>query len=329
MFIQVRNVNEALHKAIRIFTDMDTPANWEETRNGRALSVRGPVITEFSSPWERVLWDAHRDCNPFFHLFESLWMLAGRNDLAYIWQFLKKFEDFSDDGKTLNGAYGYRWRHHFGYDQLRECIDELRRNPRSRRVVLQMWDGRSDLINTTSKDLPCNMAVKFEFRLGYVDMQVYNRSNDVLLGAYGANAVHMSFLQEYVALCVGAAPGRYWQVSGNYHVYETDWRKKIRMGGKLDEDRYRVNSVEFMPLGRLMQSEEDLYSEILAFTNSDVDGYKNNKFLFQICHRLYDAWQWWNGGERARALVIVQNIEHQTNDWVTACRLWMERRVLK
>jgi hypothetical protein len=52
-----------------------------------------------------------------------------------------------------------------------------------------------------------------------LDMTVINRSNDMLLGALGANYVHFSFLQEYVALAAGFAVGRYNQISNNLHLY--------------------------------------------------------------------------------------------------------------
>jgi hypothetical protein len=52
-------------------------------------------------------------------------------------------------------------------------------------------------------------------------MLVSNRSNDMLWGAYGANAVHMAFLMEYVADQSGLSPGVYTQVSDSFHVYTT------------------------------------------------------------------------------------------------------------
>jgi hypothetical protein len=52
-------------------------------------------------------------------------------------------------------------------------------------------------------------------------MTVFCRSNDLIWGAYGANAVHMSILQEYVACGLARPVGHYWQVSNNYHVYES------------------------------------------------------------------------------------------------------------
>src|SRR5690606_5311325 len=158
----------------------------------------------------RVLFNPERDCNPFFHLFEAMWMLAGRNDLAPLQYFVSTFGQFSDDGKTLNGAYGYRWRNaesshevineDYGglgtvpgievdrVDQLNVIIEELRKNPDSRRCVLQMWNVQDDLMKISkSADVCCNTNCYFLITDGKLDMTVCNRSNDMVLGMLGAN----------------------------------------------------------------------------------------------------------------------------------------------
>jgi thymidylate synthase len=80
-------------------------------------------------------------------------MLAGSKDLKWIAHFNRNMESFSDNGKTINGAYGYRWRLYFGKDQLRQVVDMLRKNPADRRAVITMWDATYDL-NSPSKDVP-------------------------------------------------------------------------------------------------------------------------------------------------------------------------------
>jgi thymidylate synthase len=69
------------------------------------------------------------------------------------------------------------------------------------------------------KDVPCNTNAFFRVTNGKLDMMVNCRSNDIFWGAYGANAVHFSFLQEYVASSIGVEVGRYWQNSFNFHAY--------------------------------------------------------------------------------------------------------------
>jgi hypothetical protein len=165
-----------------------------------------------------VFWP-ERDANPFFHLLEALWMLDGRNDVAFPASILPSIAQFSDDGKVFHGAYGHRWRRHFGIDQLLSIARMLNANPDDRQAVLSMWDTNDDF-GRVGKDLPCNThAYLSRDENGALDLMVCNRSNDSVWGALGANCVHFSVMQEFVAGVIGCTVGRYWQVSSNMHLY--------------------------------------------------------------------------------------------------------------
>jgi len=215
MEITVRNVNQALSEAFWRLKALALKP--EPTRNGPALVFPEMVVTTYRYPQERVLFFAGRDANPIFHLMESIWILAGRRDVAFLQNFNSTIGRFSDDGEVFNAAYGYRIRRHFGHDQLDEVIKLLRRDPETRQAVIQIWD-EADLTRRT-KDKACNTQVLFDTRGGRLNMTVFNRSNDLWWGAYGANAVHFSILQEFVACAVGMRMGVYRQVSNNLHLY--------------------------------------------------------------------------------------------------------------
>jgi hypothetical protein len=218
--IKVRNVSQALVEGALKLKSLGVERN---SRNGKVLVLPGPLATTYRAPQERVLFDPRRDANPFFHFMEALWMIHGGRDVAWPLQFNSKFGSYSDDGVVFNGAYGHRWRHHFGADQLRSIINSLRENPDCRRQVLSMWDGSRDL-GSQSKDIPCNLSATLQIGVtGALDMMVSNRSNDLIWGAYGANAVHFSMLQEFLAAAIGVPVGTYTQVSANTHVYEPHW----------------------------------------------------------------------------------------------------------
>jgi thymidylate synthase len=227
----VRNVNIALRQLMA----MSQYSNqWRSVspRGMETMEYRGTFITEYEYPCERVLFSAVRDANPFFHFMEALWIMDGRDDVAFLNQFNSNISTFSDDGKTFNAPYGYRLRKHFQrvefmgssvgdvetIDQIEELIDLLQREPDTRRAVLCLWDPLKDL-NRDSRDIPCNDLVTFKLRDGVLDMTVMNRSNDAMWGAYGANAVQFSTLQEFIASAVGAEVGVYRQISDSFHVY--------------------------------------------------------------------------------------------------------------
>lgn len=215
MEITARNVNQAFSDIFwRLKTGRYEP---EQTRNGPALVIPEPVITTYLYPQERVLFHKGRDANPIFHCLEAIWMLAGRRDVAFLQMFNSKIGQYSDDGKLFNAAYGYRWRKHFGFDQLESVIQILRKDPKTRQAVIQMWD-QDDLVKKT-KDKACNTQVVFDTRGNRLNMTVFNRSNDIWYGAYGANAVHFSMLQEFVSSAINMRIGHYRQISNNLHLY--------------------------------------------------------------------------------------------------------------
>ena len=72
--IHARNVNDAVVKGAEL---LKAGGLTQDSRAGGTLEYPEPVCTVYERPLERVLFDAIRDANPFFHLMEALWMLAG------------------------------------------------------------------------------------------------------------------------------------------------------------------------------------------------------------------------------------------------------------
>jgi thymidylate synthase len=224
--LRVRNVHEALPRGIKYLLQEGIH---RDSRNGPVLVAPEPVSTVYEHPLENVVFWPERDCNPFFHIYESLWMLAGRNDAAGPARYAKQMATYSDDGQTLHGAYGYRWRKSFSIfqgwneamntDQLEIIANTLKNNHEDRRSVLQMWSPTIDL-GQGGKDLPCNLTATFQRDSdNRLNLVVFCRSNDIIWGAYGANAVHFSFLLEYMARWIECQVGTYTQISVNYHAY--------------------------------------------------------------------------------------------------------------
>lgn len=223
--ISVRNVHEALPTTAFLMLEH---ATMETSRNGPVAVFPNPVSIAYGRPWERVLYWHERDANPYMHFFEALWMLAGRDDVEFPATYAKQLRAYSDDGKTLHGAYGRRWRTHFNLDQLEWAIRRLRSDANDRRVVISHWDANIDpaKANNDGKDVPCNTQLYLAIRNGQLCMQVLCRSNDLYWGCLGANAVHFAFLQEYVAQSLGVPIGWYFQTAFNLHWYD-DFHQKV------------------------------------------------------------------------------------------------------
>jgi len=76
--LDVTNVHDALPRALKL---LDVEGVQRGSRNGPVL-IGPSVTTIYNRPTDRVIFWPQRDANPFFHLYESLWMLAGRRDVA-------------------------------------------------------------------------------------------------------------------------------------------------------------------------------------------------------------------------------------------------------
>lgn len=340
--ITARNAHQALPEALY---QLDVKGVSRDSRNGKVRMFPEPVTTTYLKPLERVVFWAVRDCNPFFHLYESAWMLAGRNDVAGVARYVKRMATFSDDGETLHGAYGHRWRYRFGLDQLDIIIKTLKGNPDDRRCVLQMWDARSDL-GLLGKDVPCNVEAVFQItHEGKLDMTVFNRSNDIIWGAYGANAVHFGYLLEYVACGVGCPAGAYRQVSCNFHAYEDVLAKVNCLIDEVphyptngvfplcpySDNAVRGSEIPLVGIDRGLWDKELSY--VLAIQPSSLQHVGvgvTDPWINTVLIPVMRAWEAYKGGtnrlEAAQeALQIVRGCA--ASDWRRACVEWLERRI--
>lgn len=333
--ITARNVNGAYQLASQA---LDAEGIWTHNRNeatlGMTLEFPTPVTTVYTRPTERVLFYGRRDCNPFFHLMEGLWMLAGRRDVEWISRFNSNMKTFSDNGTTFHGAYGHRWRNHFGQwgigenpymwgaiDQLDGVVDILKKDPDSRRAVLQMWDPRADLRGQENKkDVPCNTAIYFKIRRGALDMTVTNRSNDMVWGCYGANAVHMSMLQEYMAGRIGVPVGVYYQISDNLHAYKAVWDDKKVVETGYTACWYETGAVKPYPMVATPDAwDEDLY----CFMEGAEVGSMVNPFFRDVARPVEQAWFLYKNKKQDEAKEMLTNCV--ASDWRVACLEWIER----
>jgi thymidylate synthase len=214
--LDVRNVHGALPAGLELLDEYGVRA---DSRNGPVLKLLEPCATVYRRPSEKLVMWPERDVNTAFLVYEALWMLAGRRDLKPLLRYVKTFGDYSDDGQTLHGAYGWRWRNHWMVDQLPIIARQLFTNQTDRRCVLAMWDPRDDL-GKVRKDIPCNTIATFQVNNDCLDLTVFCRSNDIIWGAYFANAFHFAVLLEYMSALTKIPVGTYTQISVNYHAYE-------------------------------------------------------------------------------------------------------------
>jgi len=186
---------------------------------GAEVTVRGlrsrellNAVTIITEPRRRVHLVPGRRANPFLALSESIWLLAGRNDVQALLPYNKRIMDYSDDGETLYDAYGYRIK-----NQIPELIERLQVDSSDRRAVLMVWEPRD--LTAVTKSPPCNDIIMFKLRDGRLHMTVFCRSNDIHWGLYAVNLCQFSVLQEYLATRLRAELGTQTHISNSLHLY--------------------------------------------------------------------------------------------------------------
>ena len=165
-------------------------------------------------------------------------------------------------------------------------------------------------------------------------MTVCCRSNDVIWGAYGANAVHFSALQEYLAARIGVGVGYYYQVSNNFHAYESELDRlsskagPVTLPSALESNVYvEIEGVKPQPLvDNPTLFDAELRAVLQIYENHlEEDGRLfANKFLSGTLLTALTAHRMWKSAQKHSAMERVKTIASE--DWRTACWEWMDRR---
>ena len=137
-----RGVSEALFLGLQILKKSGIV---KESRAGKVIEYPEPVCTVYTEPQERVLFYEERDANPFFHFFEAFWMIAGRQDVAYLGPGAGRAGRAVSDGGALHrpvdfvqpGGHHLRW-----FRPVDRDVADCQFGQQARTVVLR--DGRGD-----------------------------------------------------------------------------------------------------------------------------------------------------------------------------------------
>lgn len=339
LIIKAANVDEAW-ALCKVYLKESSLTRTVAPRGMTTLEFRDPVITTYGHPEECVLFDPVRDCNPFYHLYESLWMLAGHRDVQRLAYYVPSIDQFSDDGRTFFGAYGYRLRTANSVDQLGAVLRLLRKDPDSRRGVLGLWRPSDWEEAETTKDLPCNTTAYVKLRDGRLNLTVCNRSNDAVWGCFGANAVQFSFLLQYLAGALGVPVGAYHQVSDSLHVYlsgpaASTWARCADAPLLLLQNYgYAYRGLFVVPL---VKDWTTFDAEVRDLTEPS-DGtpgerWYSEPFLDKVAYPMLQAYGFYRDGHvhSAVELLSTQLMRTTTNGerdaWLLAGQQWMMRRV--
>lgn len=164
-----------------------------------------------------------RKLYPHVAAAEQAWFILGTQDVTWINQHAPKVwgKFVEDDGRTVEAAYGYRWKHAFGRDQLRLAIEALKKDPTDRRVWVQAWDPRVDGLGAQGqRNVPCPVGFTFSLIDGFLHSSLFIRSSDVFVGL-PYDVMGHAILMSVVASSVGAMGlGTMHVTLAHPHLYE-------------------------------------------------------------------------------------------------------------
>ncbi len=182
------------------------------------LSKGFPLLTTKRMEWKSIL-------------HEVLWYLSGDNHIRNLQKHTKIWNAWADENGDLETAYGYYWRHFPSaeknkkgewnvteIDQIKYIIDEIKRKPYSRRLVVSAWEPGNA---TKSKLPPCHYSFAFNVSEGKLNCHLTQRSGDIALGI-PFNLAAYSMLTQIIAQEVNLQLGFFAHSIIDAHIYVAD-----------------------------------------------------------------------------------------------------------
>lgn len=180
--------------------------------------------------------------------------------------------EFAEKYGHLGAVYGKQWRSWEGangktYDQLQWVIDEIKRNPDSRRLIVSAWNPQYAIPatdGTIDPDIqalpPCHSLFQFYVQNERLSLQLYQRSGDTLLGI-PFNIASYSLLVHLVAQVTGLEVGEFIHTIGDAHIY-SNHLEQIEL--QLTRDPYELPTLKLNPEIKRI---EDFTAEDVEFVN--------------------------------------------------------------
>ena len=240
------------------------------------LSKGFPLLTTKKVEWKSLL-------------HEVLWYLSGENHIRNLRKHTKIWDAWADEDGNLETAYGYYWRHFPSaekdkngnwnvteVDQIKYVIEELKRKPYSRRLVVTAWEPGNA---TKSKLPPCHYSFAFNANAGKLNCHLTQRSGDIALGI-PFNLAAYSMLTQIIAQEVGMELGYFAHTIIDAHVYVAD------KGSPMEKYDHREGLLEQLkreplPLPTLKIAKKPI--DELRFEDFELENYQHHdKIKFEV-----------------------------------------------
>lgn len=155
-------------------------------------------------------------------IHELLWFLRGETNLQYLHeQGVTIWDEWADENGDLGPVYGKQWRSWAGangktHDQIKEVIEQIKKNPNSRRLIVNAWNV-GELLKMALP--PCHCLFQFYVADGRLSCQLYQRSADIFLGV-PFNIASYALLTHMIAQVCDLEVGDFVHTLGDTHLYK-------------------------------------------------------------------------------------------------------------
>ncbi len=197
-------------------------------------------------------------------IHELVWFLRGDTNIAYLKEHgVSIWDEWADEQGDLGPVYGRQWRawptaDGGTVDQIRWVVDEIRRNPDSRRLIVSAWNV-GELPKMAL--MPCHTLFQFYVADGKLSCQLYQRSGDIFLGV-PFNIASYALLTHMVAHVCGLGVGDFVHTLGDAHLYSNH----------VEQARLQLTR-EPRPLPRLVLNPGVRALEDFRFEDVAIEGY--------------------------------------------------------
>ncbi len=160
-------------------------------------------------------------------IYELLWFIKGDTNIKYLTDNgVRIWNEWADENGDLGPVYGAQWRSWRGadnvvVDQFSEVIEQIKKNPDSRRLIVSAWNA-AEIPNMALA--PCHTMFQFYVADGKLSLQLYQRSADVFLGV-PFNIASYALLTMMVAQVCGLEVGDYVHTFGDVHIYNNHFEQ--------------------------------------------------------------------------------------------------------
>ena len=153
-------------------------------------------------------------------IFELLWFLQGDTNIKYLNDNgVSIWDEWANKDGDLGPVYGAQWRswrtNNKTVDQITEVIEEIKCNPKSRRLIVSAWNV-GEISNMALA--PCHALFQFYVADGKLSCQLYQRSADIFLGV-PFNIASYALLLMMVAKVTKLNLGEFIHTFGDAHLY--------------------------------------------------------------------------------------------------------------